>query len=211
MDAYIKEFVSILGGGSALVLALAWLVKKLVAQYLSKDVETFKSSLKAQTDIEIERLKASLQLEGYRDQVRFSNLHEKQAETIASLYEQLLSITQHLESCASLTKSDVDFSEFASKEINKALSEYVDAKRAFRAHEIYFEPELCTLLDDFFVLLNDAIKHTSAFDKDWKKRKGDSFLATWEQVTNKLPVVLDALRTQFRRILGVSLINEKLK
>ena len=102
-----QQFVTMLGGFTAVVFALAWLIRSLVTHVLSKDLEKFKTSLKAQADVEIERLRAALQMEGYRDQVRFGRLHEKQANTLALLYEQLLTIVQHLESCASWTRPAV--------------------------------------------------------------------------------------------------------
>jgi hypothetical protein len=204
-----QQFITTLGGFSVVVLALAWLVRSLVTHVLSKDVETFKASLKAQADIEIERLKATLQMEGYRDQVRFGRLHEKQANTLALLYEQLLTTIQHLESCASWTRQEIDFSKFSSEAINKALSAYVDAKHTFKKHEIYFDPALCALLNEFLGLLKTAVDHTSPFDEKWKERWGAAFLASWEQVTAKLPEVSEVLRTKFREILGVEETSEQ--
>lgn len=192
-----------LGGFGVLVLSLAWLARNLVTHFLAKDIEQFKLSLRSQADLEIERLRTALQISASRDQVRFSRLHEKQADAIALLYEQLLGTIQHLSSCASWTQQDVDFSHFSSEAIKKALKSYADAKRTFKTHEIYFDPELCILLDEFFELLKITRQHVSMRDENWKNRKGEAFLESWEKVTEKLPRVSDALRSRFRDILGV--------
>ena len=204
MTEYIKQFIAIIGGGSAIVLSLAWIVKILVSYYLSKNIETFRSNLKTQTDIEIERLRSTLQIEGFRDQIRFTRLHEKQANTIALLYEEILTIIQHLKLCASWTKQDFDFSKLAGEEIRSALDLYIDAQQTFRKHEIYFDTKLCNLLNEFFFLLQDTTHQTSFFGEDWKAHEAD-FLTSWNKIEEKLPEVLDALRSQFRKILGVPL------
>jgi len=50
----------------------------------------FKAKLKADADIEIERLKSSLQIEAAEHQVRFAKLHKKRGEIIAELYALLV-------------------------------------------------------------------------------------------------------------------------
>ena len=105
-----KQFVTMLGGFGMLVFALSWLARTLVSYFLSKDVEKYKASLRTETDIELERLRAQLQIENFRRQIRFSKLHEKQAEVLAQLYSLILTTIQHLETCAAWTRPEIDFS-----------------------------------------------------------------------------------------------------
>lgn len=46
------ELIKFLGGASILIGAIAWLIKSLVSQYLSKDIETFKTKLKFESEHE---------------------------------------------------------------------------------------------------------------------------------------------------------------
>jgi len=209
MITYWQQLLTLLGGFSVIVLAVAWLARSLVTHFLAKDIEQFKLSLRSQADLEIERFRTALQISASRDQVRFSRLHEKQADAIALLYEQLLETIQHLSICASWTQQEIDFSNFSSEAIKKAMKSYVDAKHTFKIHEIYFDPELCILLDEFFELLMIARQHVSMFDDNWKDRKGEAFLDSWGKVTEKLPRVSDALRARFRGILGVQQGSEQ--
>jgi hypothetical protein len=73
------------GGGLVLVGAWAWLIKTAIPHKLATEADTFKTRIKADADIEIERLKSSLQIVATEHQVRFTKLHEKRAEIIADL------------------------------------------------------------------------------------------------------------------------------
>jgi hypothetical protein len=55
----------------------------------------FKTRIKADADIEIERVKNSLQIVAIEHQVRFAKLHEKRAQVIADLYKQLVDLHRH--------------------------------------------------------------------------------------------------------------------
>jgi hypothetical protein len=50
-----------------------------------KDAEAFKADLKRNSDMEIERLKSTLQMAAIEHQVRFSKLHEERVEIIGKL------------------------------------------------------------------------------------------------------------------------------
>jgi hypothetical protein len=57
-----QEFLATLGGQTALLAAVAYLIKTLVSSRLEKDAEAFKADLKRNSEIEIERLKNTLQM-----------------------------------------------------------------------------------------------------------------------------------------------------
>lgn len=78
-----------LGTTGIITVALAWLVRSLIRSFLAKDLENYKSNLKAQSDIAIEQLKSLLQIEAHKKSIEFSSLHEKRASMIADLYVHL--------------------------------------------------------------------------------------------------------------------------
>lgn len=55
-----QDVITTLGGNAVLLAAAAWLIKTLVSNRLTLDVEKFKIEVKASADIEIERMKAIL-------------------------------------------------------------------------------------------------------------------------------------------------------
>ena len=50
------------GGGAVLLTAAAWLIKTTITSRLAQDAEAFRTKLTADADMEIERLKNSLQI-----------------------------------------------------------------------------------------------------------------------------------------------------
>jgi hypothetical protein len=70
--------VATVGGGGVLLAAAAWLIKSLVSNRLTQDTEKFKIQIKADADVQIERVKSSL--------IMAVNLHERQVETLMKLY-----------------------------------------------------------------------------------------------------------------------------
>src|SRR4051794_18590985 len=84
-----QALLTTLGGTGILVAAAAWLTKQLVTAFLSKDLEKFKSELKAKNDLAIEEFKSRLQSEVQKTVIAYSSLHTKRAKLIADLYRRL--------------------------------------------------------------------------------------------------------------------------
>lgn len=85
----VTTVASTVGGTAVLLAAAAWLIRTVLTNRLALDAEKFKAELKANADMEMEKLKHSLQRIAVEHQVRFSKLHEKRAEVIADLYRRL--------------------------------------------------------------------------------------------------------------------------
>jgi hypothetical protein len=62
------------------IAALAWLAKKIISVWLSKDIEAHKARLQADSAVEIEKLRNSLHQMAYEHDVVFSRLHEQKPE-----------------------------------------------------------------------------------------------------------------------------------
>jgi hypothetical protein len=85
-----QEIFTTVGSTAVTVAAATFLTKSVINHLFTRDVEKFKAGLKADADIEIEKLKHSLEKIAVEHQVRFSKLHEKRAEVIADLYARLV-------------------------------------------------------------------------------------------------------------------------
>src|SRR5882672_1534189 len=84
------EVIKALGGQAVFLGAAGYLVKEIVSHRLSKQAEEFKVQLESRAAVEVERLKASLQLVATEHQIQFAKLHEKRALVIAELYTRLI-------------------------------------------------------------------------------------------------------------------------
>jgi hypothetical protein len=87
-----QEIFTTVGSTAVIVSAFTFLTKSVINHLLTRDVEKFKAGLKADADIEIEKLKHSLEKVAVEHQVRFSKLHSERAEVIAELYKSLARI-----------------------------------------------------------------------------------------------------------------------
>ena len=88
-------------------LARTYIIDKVAASVkhaYDKELETHKANLKCEYDIQIEQLKAQLQIAN----VRFSHIYVKQAEAIAATYEKLLPLLDAVEDYAHIPSSYED-------------------------------------------------------------------------------------------------------
>ena len=75
-----------LGGSAMLVAAVAWLARSIIDQFLSKDLERFKSELASASSLSAERTRHELALAAQEKGLLLTKLHEKRAQVIAELY-----------------------------------------------------------------------------------------------------------------------------
>src|SRR4051812_14408250 len=85
----LQSVLTTLGSGAILLSAASWVVKELISEQLARETTAFKARLKAEADVEIEKLRNSLQIAATEHQVRFSRMHEKRAEVIEDIYQKL--------------------------------------------------------------------------------------------------------------------------
>lgn len=119
------DILTFVGGTSILVAALAWLTKSIVTHLLSKDIEQYKTTLRAQNDVEIERLRAALARESLEHEIRFRRIDERIAEHTAEIYTRLFTLYE----TASRYVAILEFSDEPSKE--EKLVAVVNANGAF--------------------------------------------------------------------------------
>ncbi len=140
--------------------------------------------------------------------MRFSKLHEKRAEVIATLYSLLVQAYWDLSSFVSLmewagepTKQDKYVS---------AMNSVADFYRYFDKHRIYIPETLCLQIDEFvqemrsraigfgvYVKYDDETLPDHAYEKKHK-----AWEQAWEYFEKKVPETKTALENELRGILG---------
>jgi hypothetical protein len=225
-----EEVIKTLGGTAILVAALAWLSKSLLTNFLSKNVEQFKSELQASSQRSIESFKASLQIEAHRNAVEYTALHAKRAELISELYARCVSLyTQIIGLSRELGAREVRAEHYAKHEAHEAepwelkegihtLSPEEEAKakalhedyRAFmnfyRERKIYFSADVCQLIESFATAagyLGVMYQNVAIRDDENQPYVNPIVLKTWERTGEQAPKLLEALETEFRGLLGV--------
>jgi len=160
-----------LGFFTVLTTALGFLSRSLIKQVLNRQIEEFKHNL---------------EMRAFEHKVIFSNLHEKRAEIIISLYSKLYNTSDTL---AKLIKSFVRAND---------LIHY------FGENEIFFNEETCSLLNKFILENKEVIRIFRS--KDFTQETMplvDEWNAALDKFEGIEKIIKKELKGEFRAILGV--------
>jgi hypothetical protein len=203
----LKTVGATVGGGAVLLSAAAWLIKALIIDSLARDAKVFETRLKADADLEIERLKNSLQIVAVEHQVRFSKLHEKRAEVIAELYRRLVDTFWD--------SRQFIFQGYTGQPEQQEQYAAVERKtREFflfiETNRIYLPDRICTLLDKFVNAVREPVIGVGTYGKidfpnqQTLEERHKVLIAAFNAFREDIPEARRALEMEFRAILGVA-------
>lgn len=165
-----------------LLSAAGWLTQNIIIHRLSKDIETFRSSLR-------------------EHEIRFSRMHEKRAEVIAELYSHLTDSVKFIDllypswAPISYLHDGKDLIKMAQDKTYKLIS-YFDMNR------IYFSEELVALIDIFAKDLREHVIRFELFKLDEKEKV--NFDQAMKNVKDQIPQAMKLIEDEFRILLGVN-------
>jgi hypothetical protein len=198
-----QSILTSFGGNAALLLALAFLIKTVISSRLSQEADAFRIQLRAQADVEIERLKSALQVAATEHQVRFAKLHEKRAEVIAELYRLLLDVPTSALKFILTDMRDPTQAENAHKKVFELYS-FISLNR------IYLPGSVCGLLDNFEGKLRHSVTFVEIYwtrienpSPETVKQQNKVMLEACQALETDLPAIRKELETEFRILLGV--------
>jgi hypothetical protein len=205
------EVVLVTFGGNAILLAvLGFLARSLISQLLAKDLRQFETKLSQASVVAAEELKHRFSMIAHEHNVRFSRLHEKQAQVLEEIYAKLLDF-EDASAAMTLANNDTpeNLLEFAlrrAEDAGRELAQYI------RKHEIYLpvavSAQLQVLLDRVTSLLSSC-----SFNLLSKKLANDgkpelfpetkeAWTAVHQYLEHEAPLVRRALEADFRKRLG---------
>jgi DNA primase large subunit len=201
----ITEIIKVLGGEALFLAAAAWLIKALVSNRLRQEAEAFKIRLQADASVELEKLRASLQLAATEHQIRFAKLHEQRALIIADLHTRLVHARTD---AARFIIGDVRNAELAAEMNAKMLDLY----GFITLNKIYLPEKICELVEQFESTLRKSVISVDIF---WTRVNEYSRLSPENQhmqnqvmleacnfLESKSPAMLEELVREFRILLG---------
>jgi hypothetical protein len=202
MEINWQEVITRLGGDAVFLAAAAWLVKTLISNRLVRDADEFRTRLKADADAEIERLKNSLQMVALEHQVRFSKLHERRLLIIEEVYARLASadIAFRLTlapQCWAVTN------ENRKGELSEATGKAKDFFEYFEGKRIYFDDDLCALVDQMDVSFSRATAELNTLAEFGDPNERLPY-KSWSDFTKAIGPLRRQLENRTREILGVS-------
>lgn len=188
---------------------LIWLTKSWISERLKNAIkseydqklETHKAQLRAQSDIEIEKLRSQLSITATEHEVRFARLHEKRAEVIAETYRLLKDVSFRVADYVKIFEPAGD----SPKEQRRAVA--ATAHQTFRAYYasrlVFFPKAVATKLEAIDLQL---VKTFNEFVFSVEMAKGTNNAEKWTEifgrVGNEIKTALGELEDEFRRLLG---------
>jgi len=201
-----QVLLTTLGGGTAILAATAWLIRTALNHALTRDAEAFKARLKADSDVEIEKLKSSLQMVAFEHQTRFSSLHAKRAEVIAEIYSQMVEVEQHGKRFVYVDVFDETRQEAYSETMKRLVEFYFFLEK----RRIYLPESICALMQKFVDTIRKSVIRTNiyepiepAFNSKVLEEKVKVIQEVSEAFEGSIPAARAALESEFRRLLGV--------
>jgi hypothetical protein len=204
---FLQQLAVTLGGTAVATFAIAWLARSIITNWLSKDVERYKTQLKAESDVSVERLRSDLQITAAKRNIEFSRIHEKRLEIISELAGKLVTFHQAVASYVSV----FEWKEGPSKEERRKLAadaftkfnEYYHPRRFFLPQHTVekvedFREGLYKISIDFMFYVEQG----RPFSKDPAKDI-DVWAKASEYTSVEAPKLLKELEDDFRKVLGI--------
>ncbi|WP_296935295.1 hypothetical protein [uncultured Marinobacter sp.] len=192
-----QEVINFLGGATAISLTVAFLGKKAIEAFLQGRIESYKKNL--------ERIASE-------NSIRFQRLHSERAEIIKDFYEKLAVLDDTLYSTLR------PFQAVGEPELEEKVKElsvqFNDLREYFLPKRIFFENDLCELIDKILETAKGVFFDITTFPVDIKDThyKYDRGLLKerhefWEKArnihNNEIASLKRDLEDEFRQILGI--------
>jgi hypothetical protein len=191
--------------------AVVWISKEWLSQKIKSQIEneydqkleTHKAQLKAQGDVEIEKLKSELSVTAAQRQALFSTLHERRAEVIAEVYALL---KDAISAVADYTKIFEAAGGTSREERRKVAAEtYNKFAREFDQRKIFLPEDAAKKLDELNIAVKGAFIEF-AYGVDLMKDQSSDATKRWVAITEKIDTLsktaLVELENDFRTLLG---------
>jgi hypothetical protein len=174
-------------------------------------LESHKAQLKASNDSELEKLKAQLQAAASERSIKLTNIFEKQAEAILTIYKQLYAVQESLKSFSYSRNSEETERRKAHDEL---LEKYQELTAYFNTNKVLIHFETTEKFNKFHQLVaNLYIGNLMLSTKDNGPRTDEEIAERLErrkelsQAEKEIPVVMKSLEEDFKRVLGIQITD----
>jgi hypothetical protein len=203
--------VSALLSGFVVWLTKTWIgerLKSAIKHEYDEKLESYKAQLKAQTDIETERLKSQLSILAAERQVKFSKLHTTRAEVIAEVYKLL--VQTHWDTASFVSPFEIAGEPDKQQKYATAMASTAEFFRYYEKHRIYLPATLCDQLEAAVREMRaKAIRYGTylrfedpGLPQHVYQQKYEAWEKAWEYFEKEFPVARAALETELRNLLG---------
>lgn len=203
--------------------ALAWLAKTITTHRLTIETETFKATLKADhdsqleklraelrvaADREVEALKAELRVAAYTREVRYARLQERRMDVVSELYANLVATELDLGSLVKPFQLVGEPPEGAKQSAAAASANRFMAH--YRQNRIFFSEDVCQAIDALAEHHYQAWVGFTTWRPEWVQQEPslakEAFAArqqAWATVSKEVPAARKVIEKSMRELLGV--------
>lgn len=214
MDEILKMFGFFTIGTSIIVSAIVFLGKKILDQFLKRDLEKFKNQLIVEN--EKAKLEFEKQVENYKATLNLFNskqikLYSKQASIIETLYKYLTDVQWKMLDMTALFRNVTgkDDQTITAEELDRVQITAEAGNMFFefyRNNKIYFNQETCELIESIQNQLRESHSDYSfkyVYGLPPSEMTYDMAKKANEKVREDIPKLLTTLENDFRECLGV--------
>ena len=182
-----QQLAAIIIAPSAVVTAVAFLIRQYFAASFNRDLESFKSELGTKA---------------FEYQKRFSLIHDRQAEVVAGIYSRLVRAQRLLARLVGMLQPG---GQSLIQKQTDVLAAFNVADEFFAENRIYFEESTAAQIDDVLRKMQDAYFKfdSSQFGNDqYKPDPSGLWKEAFEISRDAIPPLLKDLRREFKILLG---------
>lgn len=185
---WFEQLLALILAPTLVVAAMAWILRALFSQALSRDIE---------------KIKSDLGTEAFRDQYKFQKLHERQAEVISDLYARMVHAERKMGQLTSRFRADSSSLKGQKDAAAQACDSFADF---FREHRLYLPESTAEKIEALYELFVEIF-----IDID-TAQPGDEYQASnyedWREANERMETqarpAKKELENQFRKLLGVN-------
>ena len=201
MEAWITILLAF-GGNAALLAVFVWVGKSLIEKILTRDTLRIENELRTKSDIELEKLRSTLAIAVSERHVRFGKLHEKRAEVVAKTYGLLQDLYYYFRKYTSTASLPGESQENKRQNATDAFNSFIDY---YIPNKLFLSMLAVEKIDEINKIFKEEFSKFSLFVEN-EMAGEENKLEIWNKIDTKvsqeIPIILNELENEFRRLLG---------
>jgi hypothetical protein len=183
------------------IAATSWLARTVMVHWLDGRLDAHKVAIERQNEVELERLKAQLQVAAAAQEAKFTRLHERQAEVISEVFARLERMHLAFRRWVAITRPIDASIKNQAREASDAYNKFVDY---YYENAIWLDGNTTrvvnSIIEDLWAV---SVDMTFDVNENGFPRDRKALRTAHKRVTERIPAVRNVLDDQLRRILGV--------
>jgi hypothetical protein len=184
-------------------------IKRSIQLSYDKELETYRDKLKSQSDIEITKLKADLEIAANERNVRLTQTFDEMASVIAETYKRLVAMMDASTHYSQLIGTDFEEQQRRLKFYQEKSDDFI---LYFRPRKIYLPSATAEKVRLFSFTVNSATRKFGMANSGRQTRDTEIYNKLFDDyfaTSKEIPKLLEALEADFQDLFGFSKNQKK--